>query len=87
MEPTNTNNQDGGIGAIVGSVIVVLVIIAGAFYLFTTVQEQRRTTHEQVEQSATPVPADVHTADLEAELESIDTETIDAELTEIEAAL
>lgn len=84
MEPTTSQTQDSGIGAIAGSVIVVLVIIAGAFYLLDTIRTQKQSQQPVTETSTTQDATS--TADLEAELESINVEDIDTELADIEAS-
>jgi flagellar biogenesis protein FliO len=93
MEPTTpspeTSNTkaDSGIGAIVGSIIVVLIIILGAFYLFTAVQERRSGASDMNTQEMNAMNNEpATTAELEAELESISTDDLDAELADIEAS-
>ncbi len=87
-EKTPNGKVDSGIGAIVGSIIVVLIIILGAFYLFTTVQERRNgrdtTNTEEMSVMNTVDNEPATTAELEAELETINTDDLDAELADIE---
>lgn len=73
-----TQKHESGIGALIGAIIIILLIIGGAFYLYAQIKNQVQSNTSQPEASVT-------TESLDAELQTIDTAELDAELKDIEA--
>jgi len=78
MEPEQNSN-----GALVGSIIIVIILIAGGIYFWKTSVEER-SAGPAIETNDANAPEDgtsVDTgAELEADLNSIDLESLDAEI-------
>jgi uncharacterized protein HemX len=92
MYEQNTQNQtmetlkirkEGSVGALIGSIIVILIILAGGVYFMDSLRNR------MIEESEMPAEENATTSEatINAELDAIDLEELDAELAEIEAEI
>lgn len=90
MEETNTQNQEeqkpirkeGSVGAMIGSVIVILIILAGGVYFMNSLREKIEDDEIPKQEMATTSLSEIN-----AELDAIELEELDAEIAEIQAEI
>ena len=79
--------KEGGMGAMIGSIIIILIIVIGGVYLLNYVKESRSDDSVIKDTQAIPEENTDSTSDLEMEAEAMeeDLSEIDAELDAMEA--
>lgn len=90
MDEKNTQNQagqkpvrkEGSVGATVGSVIVILIILAGGLYFMDSLREKIEDDENPSSETAT-----TSINQIDAELDAMEIEQLDAEMVEIEAEI
>jgi uncharacterized protein HemX len=93
IEGSVFKEKESKVGPIIGSIIIILIIIIGGIYFWSTQVEVQRSENEQEnemlkdEPLASPEEYDPISAatQIEAEVDAIDFDEIDAELEAIEA--
>ncbi len=73
MEPEQTTN---GNGALIGSMIIVVILVIGGIYFWKVSMEERATELE----NNTSDSGVESSSEMEAELDSIDLESLDSEI-------
>lgn len=77
------SNEPKSVGSIIGAIIIIIVIIIGGFYFWGQKLDQKQTVDEEI------LTEEVisETADIEADLEALSTDDLDAELESIDLEL
>ena len=88
--------KDSGAGPFIGSIIIIIIIILGGWYYLSSVTSDLNSNQEDTNNVVEEVPAEVSTStlsesdeieDLEADLDTTELDSLDAELEAIEAEI
>jgi uncharacterized protein HemX len=77
--PATERKRDGGVGAMIASIIIILVIVFGAFYLLSVLRAEAPTIEESQGEDETSL------TELEAELKAENFDNLDVEMEAIDA--
>ena len=83
-------NESANVGPLIGSIIIVLLLIVGGYYSLTSrpvKPEEPVTPVVPVEEAVVVAPASTEVEDLSADAASIDVDSADASLVNIETAV
>lgn len=78
-------NQEGSVGALIGSIIIILIIIAGGIYFYNTAEKINHPDNGQNTEQRNSGSTDV--SDIDSELNATTFSEMEAELAEIEAEM
>jgi hypothetical protein len=92
MDNQNNFKKDGGVGPIIGSTIIIILIVLGGLYFWSyTINKQKIippvVQEQEVEQVDSKDIADPEVAKINNELNATSTDSIEADLNNIDATI